>query len=143
MSTLGQTRETNTLLPPPGFQPFYADLTVFPLVSRLSRKLHDPKIIAHSSICNAFPNVQTKRPKPNCIPEAKANPRSEIVLEAKASLRKQTNARIPSAYSKINLCSDPPRISDSKPMPQAGAIRPVPQRIIYQKPQTSALPEAN
>ena len=88
MSTPGLTKETNTLLLPQGFQLFHADLTVLPLFSRLSRKLHDPKTIAHSYIRNAFTNVQTKTPKPNHMPEAKA------------SLRRQTHARILSAYPK-------------------------------------------
>jgi len=76
-----------------------------------------PKTIAYSCIRNAFPNVQTKRPKPNHIPEAKA------------SLRRQTHAWIlNNTPPNTNLC----------PMPEQHS------RILsaYPKPQTSALPEA-
>jgi len=95
-------RKTTPL--PQGFHPSHAGFTVLPLFSRLSRKLHDPKTIAHSSIRNAFPNVQTKHPKPKRIPEVKESP-------------------------KTNPCLNPQNISEYKPIPNAGAICPDPQRI--------------
>ena len=42
----------------------YRASAFLPAFSRLSRKLHDPKTTAHSCTRDAFPNVQTKRPKP-------------------------------------------------------------------------------
>ena len=80
--TLGLIKETNTL-PSPGFWLFPADLTVLPLFSRLSRKLHDSKTMAHSRIPNASPNVQTNSRsrtaylKPKRVPEAKPCPKPE------------------------------------------------------------------
>jgi len=94
-------RKANTFLPP-GFQLSYAGLAVLPLVSRffsrLSRKLHDPKTIAHSCIRNAFPNGQDERPK------LKPCPDPQRISEA-------TNKRAPGSYlnkgSIVSIASSP------------------------------------
>jgi len=80
---------------PPGFQLLPANLTELLLFSQLSRKLHDPKTIAHSCIRNAFPKIQTKCPKSNCIPKAGVG------------LRRQTHTQILSTYPIANLCPKP------------------------------------
>ena len=95
--TPGLTKETNTF-PLPGFQLFQADLTVFPLFSQPSRKLRDPKTIAHSSIRMAFPNLQTHArsqsiyPKPKRVsedkpmPESSAHPRRQIYARSRSHM---------------------------------------------------------
>ena len=93
-------RKTNTF-PPPGFQLPHADLTVLPLLSRLSQTLHDPKTIAYSCIRNASPNAQTKCPKPNRLPKARASLRRPCpmpdpytrILSAYPQLSKQRKYR--------------------------------------------------
>jgi len=74
----GPTKGKQTLPLSPGFQLSHADLTVLPLFSRpfprLSRKLRDPKTIAHSCIGNAFHKHARSRnicPNPQRISEVK------------------------------------------------------------------------
>ena len=95
VSTPLTKRKTNSF-PLLSFQLFPTDLTVLPLFSRLSRKLHDPKTIAHSCIRNAFPNVQTKRPRAEPYTRGQSEP------------------------PKTNPYLNPQHTSEHKPMPDAG-----------------------
>ena len=90
--------KSNKHFPTAGVPALSTDLAALLLFSQVSRKLYDPKTIAHSCLCDSFPNIQTPQsrnicPKPKRISEDKPTP--------KALARCLDPHRISEAYARI------------------------------------------
>ena len=108
--TPGPTKGKQTIPLPPGFQLSHAGLTVLPLFSRLSRKLHYPKTICAFLHAKYFPQTRPSRnicPNPQRISKVKqARPRRLSRQQGKyrESMASSTIFDIHNPIGKISSC---------------------------------------